>query len=275
MRDLHVLGVTDDGQHLLLTDSVESGAQFRIAVDGRLRSAVRGHLDDSLLELRPGGELTPREIQTRIRAGETVSELARASGLPETRIATFAHPVLAERASAVRDARAGRLPDGDASMGEVVDQRLADQGVTEADWDSWRSPDGRWTVQLIYLAYDRLQSATWSWDAQARRVTASDAPAQSLLRGVPVVEPDLAPPSGASVIFGVASAATPSIRVVPDPEPEPEPEEQPALPLDELAGPHSTSRRTPPGRSGRRAAIPSWTQIRETAGMPSTNGDAE
>lgn len=271
MRDLHVLGVTDDGQHLVLAESVESGAQFRIPVDSRLRSAVRGHLDDSLLELRPGAELTPREIQARIRAGETVAELARASGLPEARIASFAHPVLAERANAVRDARGGRIPDQDETMGEAVDRRLADQGVTEADWDAWRGIDGRWTVQVVYLAYERLQCASWSWDPAARRVTATDAPGQSLLRGVPVVQPDAPAPSGAAVIFGIDSAATSGIRVVPDAAPA----DQPALPLDELAGPRSVGPRGTPGRSGRRAAIPSWTQIRETAGMPSTHGDAE
>jgi hypothetical protein len=270
VRDLHVLGVTDDGQHLILAESVESGAQYRIPVDGRLRSAVRGHLDDSLLELRPGGELTPREIQARIRAGETVAELARAAGVDEARIATFAHPVLAERAGAVRDARAARVPDSSHTFGEVVDGRLADQGVTEADWDAWRGPDGRWAVQLVYRAYDRLHAASWIWDPQARRVTSTDAPAQSLLRGIPVVEPDAPARPSASVVFGMA---TPSpIRAVPDPEPDPA--EQPELPLEQPARGRATPRTTT-GRSGRRAAIPSWSQIRESAGKPANPGDAE
>lgn len=273
MRDLHVLGVTDDGQHLILAESVESGAQYRIPVDGRLRSAVRGHLDDALLELRPGAELTPREIQTRVRAGESVAELARASGLPESRIATFAHPVLAERANAVRDARAARVADSSETMGQVVDGRLADQGVVEVDWDAWRGADGRWTLQLVYRAYDRLHSASWMWDPQSRRVSATDAPAQSLLRGVPVVEPDPRARAGAAVIFGIAAGGGSQIRAVPDPEPEPA--EQPPLPLEDAPGPRSVSPRTPAGRPGRRAAIPSWTKIRESTGVPTNSGDAE
>ncbi|MEP7055596.1 MAG: septation protein SepH [Actinomycetota bacterium] len=269
MRDLHVLGITDDGQHLILAESVEAGAQFRIPVDGRLRSAVRGHLDDALLEMRPGAELTPREIQARIRAGETVAELARLSGLPEARVANFAHPVLAERANAVSDARAARVPDSNSTMGDLVDGRLADQGVVEADWDAWRGADGRWAVQLVYRAYDRLHSASWVWDPQSRRVTATDAPAQSLLRGVPVGEPGGPALAGSSVVFGIAT--TSPVRSVPDLEPE---AEQPELPLPEPPGPRAMPAR-PPGRSGRRASIPSWTQIRETAGIPSNSGDAE
>jgi hypothetical protein len=269
VRDLHVLGISDDGQHLILAESVESGAQFRIPVDGRLRSAVRGHLDDALLEMRPGAQLTPREIQARIRAGETVGELARLSGLPEERIAGFAHPVLAERANAVRDARAARIPDSNATMGEVVDGRLADQGVDESDWDAWRGADGRWAVQLVYRAYDRLHSASWIWDAQSRRVTATDAPAQSLLRGVPVGEPGTPALTGSSVVFGIAASP---VRSVPDLEPD---AEQPQLPLPEPSGPRAVPTRTPPARSGRRAAIPSWTEIRESAGIPSNSGDAD
>lgn len=272
MRDLHVLGVTDDGQHLILAESVESGAQYRIPVDGRLRSAVRGHLDDALLELHPDTELTPREIQARIRAGETVAELTRVSGLPESRVAGFAHPVLAERANAVRDARAARAPDSTATMGELVDGRLADQGIAEADWDAWRGADGRWAVQLVYRAYDRLHSASWVWDPLSRRVTATDAPAQSLLRGVPVAEHGgLA--AGASVIFGIDAAATSPVRAVPDPGSERT--AQTELPLDDSARPRPASPRTSGGHSGRRAAIPSWTQIRETAGRPANPGDDE
>ena len=264
MRDLHVLGVTDDGEYLILAESVETGAQYRIPVDGRLRSAVRGHLDDALLEIRPGAALTPREIQSRIRAGETVAELARVSGLPEARVATFAHPVLAERANAVRAARAARVPDSTATMGEMVDGRLADQGVTESEWDAWRAADGRWAVQLVYRAYDRLHSAAWTWDPQARRVTASDAPGQSLLRGVPVVEPDVPSRAGTAVIFGIDTASSSPVRSVPDDDRA----DQPALPLPEPTGPRGVPSRAT-SRSGKRPAIPSWSQIRETAGMPS------
>jgi hypothetical protein len=178
--------------------------------------------------------------------------------------------VLAERANAVRDARAARVADGTLTMAEVVDERLADQGVTEADWDAWRNADGRWAVQLVYRAYDRLHSASWIWDAASRRVTATDAPAQSLLRGVPVVEPDSPTRSGAAVVFGLDTNASP-VRAVPDPAPETDTQTQ--IPMPEPTGPRGVPYRAG-GRSGRRAAIPSWTQIRESAGMPS-NSDGE
>jgi hypothetical protein len=271
VRDLHVLGVTDDGQYLVLSETVEGGATFRIPVDGRLRSAVRGHLDDALLELRPGTELTPREIQARIRAGETVGELARASGLPEARIAAFAHPVLAERAGAVRDARAARVADSDHTMGEVIDDRLGaqDVDVDSVDWDAWRTADGRWAVQMVYRAFDRLHSASFIWDAQSRRVSPADPPAQSLLRGVPVVQPDNAPGSTA-VIFGAPREVPPrTTRGAPGHEAAPP--AQTELPMPEPAdGDAKPAARRTAAKGHRRAAVPSWTQIRETARMPTT-----
>ncbi|ERK63851.1 PF11268 domain protein, partial [Propionibacterium acidifaciens F0233] len=41
--------------------------------------------------------LTPREIQSRIRAGESPDDVARAAGVPVDGIEGYAAPVLAER----------------------------------------------------------------------------------------------------------------------------------------------------------------------------------
>lgn len=41
--------------------------------------------------------LTPREIQSRIRAGESVEDVARAAGVSVDELDGFAEPVLAER----------------------------------------------------------------------------------------------------------------------------------------------------------------------------------
>ena len=41
--------------------------------------------------------LSPRDIQTRIRAGETLEDVARVAGIPLDRVERFAAPVFAER----------------------------------------------------------------------------------------------------------------------------------------------------------------------------------
>ena len=49
--------------------------------------------------------LTPRDIQTRIRRGETVEEVAEAAGITVERVHGFAVPVIAVGAVVVRYAR--------------------------------------------------------------------------------------------------------------------------------------------------------------------------
>lgn len=282
MRDLRVVGVSDDGRHLLLASgaAADSGGavEFQIPVDGRLRAAVRGHLDDSRLELRGGEQLTPREIQARIRAGESVAELAQSSGVPLDRLVVFAHPVLAERAQAVQDARATRAGDGTDLFGELVDDRLRGQDVDldATEWDAWRGPDGRWTVQLVYPAHGRLQCASWCWDPAARRVLAADAPAESLLRGGPAAHGAASVAARQAALFGTAAAPTGEQPIglppagAPAGAPAEDPADQPAELFVELPeAPAATGPRVvPPLGRTRRAAVPSWTQIRGTARMP-------
>ena len=75
MRQLHVLGVSDDGQALLLGPSAGK-ASHRLPLDEKLRAAVRGQLSAVGVD-RAESALTPKEMQARMReqlgnAAETV-----------------------------------------------------------------------------------------------------------------------------------------------------------------------------------------------------------
>ncbi|HYH51870.1 MAG TPA: septation protein SepH, partial [Acidimicrobiia bacterium] len=80
----------------------------------RLRTQDEGdRLESNALPTKVGvnGEgdevtrLTPREIQQRLRAGESIAALARSSGTDEAWIRRFAAPVLAEQARVIERAR--------------------------------------------------------------------------------------------------------------------------------------------------------------------------
>lgn len=101
--------------------------------------------------------LTPREIQSRVRAGASLDEVARLAGVPPERIAPFAEPVLAERdhvagialSSTVRshgEATASR------TLGETIAARLEAQGVDpeSVEWDTWRLPNRRWVLHAVW-----------------------------------------------------------------------------------------------------------------------------
>lgn len=133
-------------------------------------------------------ELSPREIQTRIRAGATVAQLAEESDMEVKRISPFAGPVLAEREHMVRLALAAtvrRRGDsvGQRRLGDVIDERLRARGV-DADaitWDSWRRGDLKW--QLVGTIEDEAapRFAEFIFDHKGRFSVASNTDARWMI----------------------------------------------------------------------------------------------
>ncbi|WP_322761684.1 septation protein SepH [Frankia sp. Cr2] len=191
MRELRAVALSEDGGYLVLADTVSGpdAEKFRVPVDDRLRAALRGARRS---EVRQESALTPREIQARLRAGETTAEVARVAGIPVERVERYEGPVLAERARVVQEARAALLPKDPGGapgrpLGEVVDARLmaAQDDPDGAQWDAWRRVDGIWLVQLT----SESRCARWTWDPVVRRVRPHDDAARALVTPEVPVEP--------------------------------------------------------------------------------------
>ena len=96
MAHLTLVGVSDDGRRLLLVS--DAGVEFTLDIDTRLRAALRGDTARlGQLEIQMDSTLRPRDIQARIRAGETPEAVAQAAQTSVDKIMAFAAPVLAER----------------------------------------------------------------------------------------------------------------------------------------------------------------------------------
>jgi hypothetical protein len=181
MQDLTLVGVHDDGEHLVVR--AKDGTTFKLRVDEPLRVAVR--LDRARLgqaQLQAEGGLRPREIQARIRAGQSAEQVAQNAGVPLEYVRRYEGPVLAERefvagqARAVRLRRPGQGGGPAPALEDVVHQRLSAREVDEsaATWDAWRSENGTWVVVLDFVAGGRERRARWSYDPQLRHVTPTD-----------------------------------------------------------------------------------------------------
>ncbi|MDU4703843.1 MAG: septation protein SepH, partial [Corynebacterium sp.] len=98
--------------------------------------------------------LSPREIQDRIRSGQTVEELIEYSGMQPRKIESFAYPVLAERARIAELGKQSkpRRIDGPAklSLWEILATAFAARGqeLADASWDAYRDPSGQWIVTV-------------------------------------------------------------------------------------------------------------------------------
>ncbi|MCW2669169.1 MAG: DNA-binding protein [Frankiales bacterium] len=186
MRELHVVAVSEDGRHVVL--AARRGASkggFKLALDATLAAAVRGDLP------RPGDEelpdLSPKEIQSRLRAGESVEKIARSAGVPLARVERFSGPVQGEMARMIDATRSayvvrGRLGRSAVDLGTAVDAALHAGGADDerTDWSTYRQEDGSWLVTVSWYARKRSRSASWAYDPAQRLVTASD-PASAAL----------------------------------------------------------------------------------------------
>ena len=203
MQDLQLIGVHEDGEHLLLSGAEE--ARFLLPVDEALRAATwrdRPHLGQRQIEA--DGGLRPRDVQALIRAGASSDEAASRAGWTVEKVHRYEGPILAEREHVAGLAQKARLRTRNGVSSGVaptlaarVAERLKsrDVEVTETSWDSWRAEGGPWTVVLTFAAGGRQRQAAWSFDLADRAVSAVDDEARWLSEEVQTAKgPIPAPP---------------------------------------------------------------------------------
>ena len=237
MQELRIVAVSEDGSYAVLAVPGRGG-RFSLPIDDRLRIVARGQFSRlAQYEIEVESPLRPKEIQDRIRAGETAEEIADAAGVPIERVRRFEGPVLAERAYRAQEAQGASIRQpGDSGpgprLGDIVTERLAELGVPaeEAQWDSRKRGDNSWQVQLMFTIGGRPLMAEWVFDPRRRHVTPADDDAARLS----LPEADLAAlapvsraPARATVTpIGSRLVAAPPPAHVPAPaerRPEPEP----------------------------------------------------
>lgn len=183
MQDLRLIGVHEDGLHLLLAGA--DGERFRVPLDDALRVAARRDRPRlGQLQIEIDGGLRPRDVQAMVRGGASAEEVAERSGWSVEKVRKYEGPILAERAHVADLARQVRLRARGGSGGDRaptlavrVGERMRARGVDpDANaWDAWRSPDGgRWTVVLTFAAGGRQRQASWGFDLVSRTVDAVD-----------------------------------------------------------------------------------------------------
>ena len=137
MRELGLDGLSEDGRFLIARDQ-STDETFHIPADRRLTSLIdatsRGSTSGQL-ETSMESSLSPRDIQTRIRRGESPDEVAVVAGVPVEQIIGFATPVLAEREYMCEQARKTpirRKHVGGAGvlLGTLVDENVAADGTS-------------------------------------------------------------------------------------------------------------------------------------------------
>jgi hypothetical protein len=177
VRQLEVVSVSDDGTLVLLASAEDAArATHSLKIDNRLQAAIRGELDDSE---RRESELSPKEIQARLRAGESEEQIAKLARVPVARVIRYAGPVISERDRIIEQVRAAVLqrargPQASTPLGELVEKRLgATVGIRfeTVAWTARRRDDGAWIVAVSYVARGGARTASWLWHAAERELS--------------------------------------------------------------------------------------------------------
>jgi hypothetical protein len=168
MDDVELVGVHDDGEHLVLAGP--DGARYLLTIDEPLRAAVRrDRARLGQLQIAMGSGLRPKEIQARIRGGMSADEVAELAGLPIEHVLRYEGPVMAERRHVADRARGTVVHRSGGASGTALDdlvaQRMRARGVDgERGWDAWREEEGTWLVQVSFTAGGRARTAQWRYD---------------------------------------------------------------------------------------------------------------
>jgi DUF3071 family protein len=207
---LTLVGVTPDGRRLRLADPHDpAGREFTVEVDARLRAALgvqpvtRPEKPVPKVESKMDSMLRPRDIQARIRAGETPEQVAAAAQTTVDKVMPYAAPVLAEREHVAERAQRSsiRRPAGDAShgartLGEAVTGHLHERNIDPEviAWDAWRREDGRWALTGRFSIQGRDGLAELTYDQPGNFVVLDNDEARWLVGDVPdpVAEPEAA-----------------------------------------------------------------------------------
>jgi hypothetical protein len=240
MVHLRLSRVSEDGQRLVLVS--DARVEFTVDLDDRLRAAVDGTLEEpgepadtqdsdqgrrGQVGRQMESTLRPRDIQARIRSGETPESVAQVAGTSVDKVMPYAAPVLAERAHVAQRAQRAsvrrRPTEGSAvaarTLGDAIGSHLRSRNVDPdtVSWDAWRREDGRWTLTGAYTTSGRVGAAHFSFDAPGNYVVADDDDAHWLL-GEVADEPAAAEPSADPTADDLTRARQRRLSAVPPDE---------------------------------------------------------
>jgi len=181
MSELRLTGKSPDGVHLALTD--QNGAEFSLRISDVLRATVNQPRLTSVPVSDENEVMSVKEIQRRLRAGETMDSIARDGNISVEKVERFASPILQERIFII-DQVHGLSPRREGKDGgrdhltfiELVISKLSPRGVDidALNWSTWRIDDGTWTIELHYPNREGSGVAQFSYDGQRRSISALD-----------------------------------------------------------------------------------------------------
>jgi hypothetical protein len=178
MTELRLTGKSDDGSHINLVDN--NGTEFSLRISDTLRATVNQPRLTSVPSIDAVETMSVKEIQRRLRAGDSFEQIARDGQITVDKVERFSGPIMQEREYILDRARELVMRKDvhriEMTFRDVVLAKLAPRGVDtdEVSWNTWRLADGTWHIELHYPNRDGNGVATWNFDLSRRALGAAD-----------------------------------------------------------------------------------------------------
>ena len=177
VSEIRLIGRSDDGNELLLTS--KDGTNYLLLIDDELRALVN---QPRLMVITNEDELsllTVKEVQARLRGGESIDSIVRSSDWSPQKVEKFSGPIMQERAYVIGLALTAQLrrEKHSPTLSTATISQLAPRGVdmTLVEWNTWRLPDGSWNIVLFYPTKDgSISEANWTFNLSNRSLDALD-----------------------------------------------------------------------------------------------------
>ena len=160
--DLRLTGRSADGSELELVD--QDGNQYNLRISDTLRANVNQPRLSAVINIDEVITTTVKEVQARLRSGETIDSISRTTDWSIEKIENYA----------------GREPHAPYLETAVANQ-LSPRGVdlSTIEWNTFRLPNGDWNLILYYPIRDGAPSeikgeAVWLFNLGRRALTAYD-----------------------------------------------------------------------------------------------------
>jgi hypothetical protein len=176
MSELRVHGRSEDGQSLVLHGM--AGEQFSLKITDHLKSLVnQPRLTSISASDTPSNDgISIREIQSRLRAGESMESIVATGGVSEEKVERYSAPILQERSYVISLAKKVLTKKNGPTLFETVETKLAPRGVDmkSVEWNTFRNENGSWQISLNYPTSNGGESAHWEFDLTKKSIRSTD-----------------------------------------------------------------------------------------------------
>ena len=174
--DLRLVGRSEDGNHLEFSDI--HNRHYQACLSDTLRAAVNQPRLAAIKIESDEPTTSVKDVQSRLRAGESMDAISRTTDWSLEKIEKFAGPILQERAFVIAQALKSpiRRDASSPTLQEAMISQLATHGVDvdEVEWNTHRRRDGLWDIALYYPNRDGQADAHWSFNSSTGTLTAED-----------------------------------------------------------------------------------------------------